>query len=75
MKKGGEEASIVTHRPPILARVGHWRLSVNWPCERRALFFRFSSLRHRGLHDGRDHFGRQRIAQGLSRYHYPIIQY
>ena len=34
MKKGGEEASIVTHRPPDSRKVGHWAvwLSVNWPC-------------------------------------------
>jgi hypothetical protein len=60
MKKGGEEASIVTHR--IL------------DCQLIQIRIR-SSLRQRGLHVGRVCFGRQRIAQGLSREHYPIISY
>jgi len=78
---GGAAARIVTHRPHNSRKAGHWssadcrliglREQANMNIQR--LFFRYSSLRHRGLHNGRDRFGRQRIAQGLSRLHYPII--
>jgi hypothetical protein len=70
---GGAAARIVTHRR-LNSRKARRRL-IGLREQANMTSIVCSSDIDRGLHNGRDRFGRQRIAQGLSRLHYPIIQH